>query len=263
MPRKDTITPRLHKLLRQADPLWPKYAQLHDALTRLVDDGAWPGDECLPTEIELAAMSALSLGTVQRAIGMLVHEGRLKRVRGRGTFVSESPRMLSRPFMHLLFHDDTGEGFLPIHPRQASSALIDEQGAWSQVLGQRGNNIFRVSRVVWVGDAFRTLSRFYINADQYPFFTRKSADELTHGNYKLALLRELNLPAISFEQSLQFGALPSGVARTIGLKSDALGSSLRVIARTKPGTALYYHEMFIPPSDRQLCLPELTLRARR
>ncbi|HYF17018.1 MAG TPA: GntR family transcriptional regulator [Ramlibacter sp.] len=252
----------LRSALQEAPERLPKYARFAEALRACIDGGTWSTGDCLPTETELASLSGLSLGTVQRGIGLLVDQGRLRRVRGRGTFVAESPRMLARPFMHLLFRGGDGE-VLPIQPRAATHALVSERGPWSEVLGQQGNNIFRVDRVVQVGRALRVLSRFFINADRFPWFTRLSPEELTTSNYKLLLLQRHNLPEIAFEQGMRLGPVPAGVAKAIGVPRGGTACTLGVTARSPDGAALYYHQMVIPPNGLELHLPGITLRARR
>lgn len=65
----------------------PLHHQVYLDLRSALDGGEWkPGDR-LPTERELAARYGCSLITVRRALSELVHEGRIERTRGRGTFV--------------------------------------------------------------------------------------------------------------------------------------------------------------------------------
>ena len=63
------------------------YRDLHVALAA----GDWQPGEQLPTERELADQYGCSLITVRRALDELAREGRLQRMRGRGTFVTEPP----------------------------------------------------------------------------------------------------------------------------------------------------------------------------
>ncbi len=52
----------------------------------MADNNMVPGDR-LPSEVEIAHMSGVSLMTVRRAMSELVNAGALQRVQGRGTFV--------------------------------------------------------------------------------------------------------------------------------------------------------------------------------
>jgi len=80
----------------------PKHAQLHDILEELCNTTLKPGD-ILPGERLLEETYGGSRITVRRAIGDLVAAGRLRRVRGKGTFVAPNP-LVSR--LHLASFSD-------------------------------------------------------------------------------------------------------------------------------------------------------------
>jgi GntR family transcriptional regulator len=75
----------------------PKHAQLRAILEELCDTRLHPGD-LLPGERVLEEAYGVSRITVRRAIGDLVAAGRLRRARGKGTFVAPNP-LVSR--LHL------------------------------------------------------------------------------------------------------------------------------------------------------------------
>lgn len=70
----------------------PKHAQLREILERMCEEELRPGDP-IPGERALEEQYGVSRITVRRAIGDLVNAGRLKRVRGKGTFVAPSQLM--------------------------------------------------------------------------------------------------------------------------------------------------------------------------
>lgn len=83
----------------------PKHAQLRDILSELCRTTLRPGD-ILPGERILEETYGVSRITVRRAIGDLVAEGRLRRVRGKGTFVAPNPLV---SHLHLAsFSDEMG-----------------------------------------------------------------------------------------------------------------------------------------------------------
>lgn len=93
---KGAAAPHLpHRLLN--DPNIPKHQQLREILEELCTTQLQPGD-MLPGERVLEEEYGVSRITVRRAIGDLVASGRLKRARGKGTFVAHSP-LVSR--LHL------------------------------------------------------------------------------------------------------------------------------------------------------------------
>jgi GntR family transcriptional regulator len=86
------------------DPI-PLYYQLQEILRKRIESGEFKPDDQFPTEGQLCDEYGVSRGTVGRAIKILVDEGWLRRIRGRGTFVR---RPFPPPaFFHLAnFADD-------------------------------------------------------------------------------------------------------------------------------------------------------------
>nr|WP_237417944.1 GntR family transcriptional regulator [Actinomadura rayongensis] len=82
----------------------PKYFQLRALLLNLIDGADLPLDAPIPSERELCARYRVSRMTVRQAIELLVGEGRLNRVPGKGTFVAR-PK-LEMPLRLVSFTED-------------------------------------------------------------------------------------------------------------------------------------------------------------
>lgn len=96
-------SPSAYRFIDRNSPV-PYYEQLRQVLLQLVeDDGLRPGD-LLPSEAELCETYGVSRTVVRQAVGELVNEGRLRRERGKGTFVAE-------PKLHEQFVQSTGGFF--------------------------------------------------------------------------------------------------------------------------------------------------------
>jgi GntR family transcriptional regulator len=63
------------------------YGWLAALLRSRITGGEWPPGSAIPAESALAREHAVALGTMRQALGVLVEEGLLERVRGSGTFV--------------------------------------------------------------------------------------------------------------------------------------------------------------------------------
>jgi GntR family transcriptional regulator len=66
----------------------PLYLQIKEHLLSKIDAGVWPEEAMIPTESELCAEYGVSKITVREAIKLLVHDGRLSRIAGKGTFIT-------------------------------------------------------------------------------------------------------------------------------------------------------------------------------
>jgi DNA-binding GntR family transcriptional regulator len=77
----------------------PSYVQLAGLLRDGIASGEYPGDSLLPSIRVLADEHRLAAGTVRHAISVLVDEGLVRPVPGRGIYVlPESPQVLRRRF---------------------------------------------------------------------------------------------------------------------------------------------------------------------
>lgn len=67
----------------------PVYFQLKNDLVKKIAQGLWKAGECIASERELCEIYGVSRMTIRQAIGELVQEGVLTRLKGKGTFVCE------------------------------------------------------------------------------------------------------------------------------------------------------------------------------
>jgi GntR family transcriptional regulator len=89
----------------------PKHRQLRDILLSLIDSELTP-DSPIPSERDLVTRFNVSRATVREAVGRLVSEGRLYRVRGKGTFVA-APRVESQLHLASFTEDMRRRGHKP------------------------------------------------------------------------------------------------------------------------------------------------------
>lgn len=69
------------------EPGHARYAALAQRLRDRVLQGDWPPGAALPAEQALAAQHGVALGTARQALALLVADGLIERIQGRGTFV--------------------------------------------------------------------------------------------------------------------------------------------------------------------------------
>ncbi|WP_211461707.1 GntR family transcriptional regulator [Collimonas silvisoli] len=94
------------------DQRLPLYQRLRDELAARIADQHWRPGEAIPTESELVKQFEASIGTVRKAIDMLVAEGLLERFQGKGTFVRRA-RFDSSLFRFFRFQNEVGERRIP------------------------------------------------------------------------------------------------------------------------------------------------------
>ena len=67
----------------------PLHAQISEYIMTKIQSGEWPVGHMLPTELELCEQFGISRSSVRTAMMSLVNDGYLKRVKGKGTFVTK------------------------------------------------------------------------------------------------------------------------------------------------------------------------------
>ncbi|MGH3491096.1 MAG: GntR family transcriptional regulator [Actinopolymorphaceae bacterium] len=70
----------------------PPYRQLAEILAARIRRGDWSPRHPIPSESQLMGTYGVARGTVRRAVKLLVEEGLVFTVTGRGTYVTEKPK---------------------------------------------------------------------------------------------------------------------------------------------------------------------------
>ncbi|APA90168.1 GntR family transcriptional regulator (plasmid) [Paraburkholderia sprentiae WSM5005] len=95
-----------------SDGRLPRYQRLRDEMVALIAARHWRPGEPIPTEQALAKSYDLAVGTVRKAVDLLVAEGLLERFQGRGTFVRRA-NFDSSLFRFFRFQTRQGERRIP------------------------------------------------------------------------------------------------------------------------------------------------------
>ncbi|CAJ0802071.1 HTH-type transcriptional repressor NagR [Ralstonia mannitolilytica] len=95
-----------------ADLRLPRYQQLRDDLAAQIAQQHWSPGDAIPTEAELSKTYNVAVGTVRKAVDVLVAEGLLERFQGRGTFVRRAS-FASSLFRFFRFQSESGERRIP------------------------------------------------------------------------------------------------------------------------------------------------------
>lgn len=74
------------------DPSLPKHVRLRDYVASQIESGAFKPGMALPSENWLATSLSMSRSTVRQAFSALEHEGLIRKVHGKGSFVQEDAR---------------------------------------------------------------------------------------------------------------------------------------------------------------------------
>ena len=152
----------------------PLYQQLAQLLKEDIQKGIYPQDSQIPTEFELSEQHQLSRSTVRKAIEILVEEGMLIKMHGKGTFVAPPRLQETRP----AFASSTkalrsvGEELVS---RTLDCSLIDATKREKDFFGQDTGKLLAVRRVRMIHEKPICIETIYFTAKHF-FLANESFD---------------------------------------------------------------------------------------
>jgi GntR family transcriptional regulator len=178
----------------------PKHHQVYLDLRSSLDDGTWrPGDR-LPTERDLAGDYGVSLITVRRALAELVHEGRIERTRGRGTFVLR-PRMERDIGSRASFADEMQQHGLDAETRLISARPESATVSVASALAlETGSPTLYLERLRLAGGEPYLLEQVHLPAERFPGLL---ASDLEHASLYELLATRYATPVVRAREALE------------------------------------------------------------
>jgi GntR family transcriptional regulator len=201
----------------------PKHIQLRQILESMITEELTP-DAPIPSERELMVKYAVSRMTVREAIGQLVIEGRLYRVRGKGTFVAP-PRVDSMLELTSFTEDMRRRGHEPSTVVLRSVQLVPPV-AIRQALGLTASqSAYRIERLRIADGIPMALESGWYAADPAPGLL----DRDLSGSLYSILARSYGLVIDAAKQTLRSEIADAQTARILGV---AVSAPLLVLDRT-------------------------------
>ena len=120
----------------------PLYEQLRKALLEAITSGKLSAGTKLPTEEELCAQFGISRPVARQAYNMLIEDGFVERMRGRGTFVRSPdtrPRPLSKQAAELCRRDGGFESGTPYRGAACRVGKLYPGTVFTAQAGTRGS----------------------------------------------------------------------------------------------------------------------------
>jgi GntR family transcriptional regulator len=188
----------------QRDSRLPYYDQLKSLIESQIQHHLEPGD-LLPSEAELCERYGVSRTVVRQAIGELVNEGQLYRVRGKGTFVAQ-PK-LREQFLHGtggLFQDLASKGHL-VTSSVLKCDLVDtpDRVGVALELG-RGTRCIEIDRLRHIDGEVVVFTKSFLSEGLHPsLFEMLRTADLERGSLYAFLEQRCGISISSGRRSLQ------------------------------------------------------------
>ncbi|GAA0522214.1 GntR family transcriptional regulator [Saccharopolyspora subtropica] len=202
----------------------PKHAQLREILRKLAGEELLPGSP-VPSERDLAARYGVSRLTVREAVGHLVAEGLLVRVRGKGTFTTR-PRVDSQLHLASFTEDMRRRGMRPETVVLEAAEAVPPPGT-ARALGLApGEPAYRLSRLRKANGAPMAVERGWYHAAALPGLLDH---DLTGSIYTL-LAHRYGVRLESGTQTVLAEGTDAETARLLGVRTGSPALVFRRVA---------------------------------
>lgn len=231
----------------------PVYLEIADYLMKKINTGEWPVGYMIPTEMQLCEQFGISRPTVRTAVLKLVQEGHLRRVKGKGTFVT-TPHVLEQStiFIESFFHEMRQRGF-EITNEVLEFRVMHGDPEILEQMKTTGKNIIRLTRLRYVRNSFDegpivlTTSCF---PGEFSFlfrydFEQRSLTEVLGENEKKRRCMEKELTAIH---------LNARESRLLGQPEGALAMCITSLNKDKDGNFIELCRSVYPLDRNQFIL---------
>lgn len=233
-------------------PPKPRYLIIQsDVLDRIIK-GEWVPGQRIPAERTLAKSYQASVGTVRRALELLVNQGYLRRTQGQGTFVNQAVEHYDtlkyfrlaadfRDVVHPLFIRCLEKPHLVVFPEAAEALELP-----------RDRKLFKIVRTFNLGGKPVVYVITYLRPDLYPDFDRISPQTIEELALYVLLEAKYGTPTTASRE--RFSAQPADpeIAEFLELAPGAPILKIMLQAITSHQTPYAYQVAYCNTSKRQI-----------
>lgn len=214
----------------------PLYIQLSDLLREKIESGVLSFGESIPSERELSETYGLNRMTVRNAVNILVDEGLLSKVQGKGTFVKK-PKIDSAM--------DTIQGF---------GRFLEEQGvkpsskvifSGTRPAGYKFHKIFGIEEDAPVFRLYRLRlgdgEPVSVEDTYVPYDMVRGIEKIDFQIYSLySVFEQYGIRMHDGTEKLEIVRITNPEAKLLGLKPDSMAFRLENISRSAEGEIVEY-----------------------
>jgi GntR family transcriptional regulator len=230
------------------DPRLPRYLKVRDFVAQAITRCEWNPGDAIPTEAQLAKMHEVSVGTVRKAMDLLVAEGLVDRMHGKGTFVRRSgfATPLFRFFGHL---SQNGTILVPdgrVVERRRMAPPPEVRAALELKSGQDG---IRMKRVRSRDEHIFLAEDIWVSADRFEGILDIPADTFEPLLYP-AYETHFRVVIVRVEENLSL-ANDAVMAKRLGVMEDTMLMEIKRLAFAKDGAPVEWRRSYCRALDFQ------------
>ncbi len=228
----------------------PKYERLYNHFIDAIEHGDWKPGERLPPEARMAEEFPVSLGTIQKALRMLVDHRIVVRRHGDGTFVAGALTTSSK-LKNFKFLGDDGETLLPVYSKLLAVERRGADGPWARHFPGVDGFVY-ITRLFSVNLEFQAFAEAYLPAHRFGRFLEMTSAELDGSALTHMLGEQFHAPALKISNRLRQLELLDHICAAIEVAPGTVGTEWELIGRSYRDEPIFLQRFTLPPTDRQL-----------
>jgi GntR family transcriptional regulator len=240
-------------------PGGPKYARVLDALSAAIHSGELEPGARLPAETVLSEQLAVSLGTVQKALGKLAESGLVVRNRRTGTFVADRRSQASEAWVYRFRDARTGELQMPF-VRVLKVTKDNSPGPWRELLGVQ--SCVRVDRLLWIANDPPAFTSVYFAHEHGRVLLDVPVEELHGSSAHRLMVEQFNLPTLRVEHRIGCRKLSDDACAALHVAKGSLGTVWDVHDFSIADKPILFQRLQLPAGHRPLEIGESLTAAR-
>jgi GntR family transcriptional regulator len=216
----------------------PLYRQVRDYIQERIDSGVWGPGTMLPRERDLCVALRVSRITVRESMRLLVAEGKLRRVQGRGTFVSSAhlEQRLNKFFSFSRWAEQNGiraESRLLRVQTIASSSFVARHLAISP-----GDRVTRIERLRLGNGEPLSLEEIWVAVSLCPDLHLKDLARIPLND---VLERDYGIPPVRAIETIEPETPDRRVAKLLRMQDGGLCLRVEFTAYAQDSRIIYYN----------------------
>lgn len=231
----------------------PVYLEIVDYILQKIHSGEWPVGYMIPTEMQLCEQFDVSRSTVRTAMAKLVSEGHLRRVTGKGTFVT-APRVLTKSTVFIeSFFEELAQRGVAVATDVLELRTIPADPELAGYFDGEADRVIKLTRLRYVQDSFDegpiSLSNSYVTADK-TFMLQQNFEKVS----MKSVLKVNGFRRESMKKKITAVNLSLRESRLLGVKEGALAIKITSVGRDDQGRVIDVAESLYPVERNEFIL---------
>lgn len=224
-----------------------RYLEIRREIGRRIDSGEWPVGYKLPREVELCDIFDVGRTTVRRALSALVESGKLRRVKGTGTFVSRPQIFDKTTFFVQSFAEELKSQNLTCLSEVLECRGVTADGRIAEALRvEESARIFKLRRLRYSQELLET-GPITLTASYFPESVGRSLERYDFERVSLyRAMQECGIVRAHSEKTITATHLPPKDCRLLSAREEDIFLLVTTVSYDRDNCPVEYCESYYP-----------------